>query len=82
MRQHISAYVSVRQHASAYVSIRQHTCDPQAYQYLYFGTSKASKLRTSTSKARKQTEHQRAKVPREHVERQREKKKLSTCAPW
>jgi hypothetical protein len=47
MRQHISAYVSVRQQASAYVSIPQHTCAPQAYQYLYFGTSKASKLSTS-----------------------------------
>ncbi len=54
-----SAYVSIRQHTSAYVSIRQHT---SAYtrprraspahllrllrQYLYFFTSKASKLST------------------------------------
>jgi hypothetical protein len=62
MRQHSSAFVSIRQHTSAYVSIRQHTagggggcrlraaarsaaCAAQR-QYLYFGTSKASKLST------------------------------------
>jgi hypothetical protein len=58
MRQHASAYVSIRQHTSAYVSIRQHTsgrrrgCLRQTdkrqtqRQYLYFCTSKASKLST------------------------------------
>jgi hypothetical protein len=58
MRQHTSAYVSVRQRTSAYVSIRQlphaHTA-PASHttttlrlqrQYLYFRTSKASKLST------------------------------------
>jgi hypothetical protein len=52
IRPHTSAYVSIRRHTSAYVSIRQHT--PYRYlvpvlrwrqrQYLYFCTSKASKL--------------------------------------
>jgi hypothetical protein len=40
LSQHTSAYVSIRQHTSAYVSIRQ------LRQYLYFCTSKASKLST------------------------------------
>jgi hypothetical protein len=56
IRQHTSAYVSIRQHTSACVSIRQHTsdardCEPEPLQlvgllrqYLYFCTSKASKL--------------------------------------
>jgi hypothetical protein len=54
--QHMSAYFSMRQHMSAYVNIRQHTsdardCEPEPLQpvgllrqYLYFCTSKASKL--------------------------------------
>jgi hypothetical protein len=53
--QHTSAYVSIRQHTSAYVSIRQHTMaeiwspyslHASTCQYLYFCTSKASKLST------------------------------------
>jgi hypothetical protein len=47
---HTSAYVSIRQHTSAYVSIRmlQLLSDrEQLRQYLYFCTSKASKLSTS-----------------------------------
>ncbi len=49
---HTSAYVSIRQHTSAYVSIRQHTSAVKddgslpLSQYLYFCTSKASKLST------------------------------------
>jgi hypothetical protein len=49
VRQHTSAYVSIRQHTSAYVSIRQHTSSgsgAQPRQYVFFCTSKASKLRT------------------------------------
>ena len=63
IRQHMSAYVSIRQHTPAYVSMRQHTSARQLLntrrksvfallqllsQYLYFCTSKASKLSTST----------------------------------
>jgi hypothetical protein len=60
IRQHTSAYVSIRQHPSAYVSIRQlhHLGDGNVgelgsldvhaqSQYLYFCTSKASKLSTA-----------------------------------
>jgi hypothetical protein len=54
-RPHLSAFVSIRQHTSAYVRIRQHTpphqlprarAAHQLRQYLYCGTSKASKLST------------------------------------
>ncbi len=56
IRQHTSAYVSIRQHTSAYVSIRMKEADFISRacthflrgQYLYFCTSKASKLSTSS----------------------------------
>jgi hypothetical protein len=52
IRQHTSAYVSIRQNSSAYVSIRKGGMKLLAHeppraaqrQYLYFCTSKASKL--------------------------------------
>ncbi len=55
IRQHTSAYVSIRQHTSAYVSIRhiygilvrvRDSYELLLRQYLYFCTSKASKLST------------------------------------
>jgi hypothetical protein len=56
IRQHTSAYDSIRQHTSAYVSIRMKEADFISCtcthflrgQYLYFCTSKASKLSTSS----------------------------------
>jgi hypothetical protein len=65
-RPHTSAYVSIRPHTSAYVSIRQQEYRnsslefldsvrqnlPLQRQYLFFCTSKASKLRTLTACAR------------------------------